>query len=303
MYGPTSHNYFSQRLRLHYVDWGNEAAPPLLMIHGGRDRTAQLGLGRAKAAARAAIRDHRNAGSARAWRQPMGVGRQLQRDQLRLRHRPARASEGARARHDHRPFAGRFDRAPLFRDIPRDREERSSPSKGLGPSPRHAADGCAKHPIEATRAQLDHTMRRGDGRGAAAANTRRSKMPSRACRKRTSASATNRRSISPAAAPLPERRRHLFLEVRQFRSRGWAANARLALSVDDPAPASGAASPAPAHLALCAARDAGRPIRCATVASSTFKNARLVNVEGAAHWVHHDKLDVFMREVEAFLAE
>jgi pimeloyl-ACP methyl ester carboxylesterase len=35
--GPTSHSYFSQRLRLHYVDWGNEDAPPLLLIHGGRD--------------------------------------------------------------------------------------------------------------------------------------------------------------------------------------------------------------------------------------------------------------------------
>jgi pimeloyl-ACP methyl ester carboxylesterase len=37
MEGPTSHVYFSQRLRLHYVDWGNESAPPLLMVHGGRD--------------------------------------------------------------------------------------------------------------------------------------------------------------------------------------------------------------------------------------------------------------------------
>jgi len=37
MEGPTSHIYFSQRLRLHYVDWGNEDAPPLLMVHGGRD--------------------------------------------------------------------------------------------------------------------------------------------------------------------------------------------------------------------------------------------------------------------------
>lgn len=35
--GPTSHIYFSQRLRLHYVDWGNERAPPMLLVHGGRD--------------------------------------------------------------------------------------------------------------------------------------------------------------------------------------------------------------------------------------------------------------------------
>jgi len=34
---PASHSYFSQRLRLHYVDWGNEGAPPLVMVHGGRD--------------------------------------------------------------------------------------------------------------------------------------------------------------------------------------------------------------------------------------------------------------------------
>lgn len=37
MSGPTSQFYFSQRLRLHYVDWGNEDAPPLLLVHGGRD--------------------------------------------------------------------------------------------------------------------------------------------------------------------------------------------------------------------------------------------------------------------------
>ena len=35
--GPTSRIYFSQRLRLHYVDWGNPGKPPLILLHGGRD--------------------------------------------------------------------------------------------------------------------------------------------------------------------------------------------------------------------------------------------------------------------------
>jgi len=37
MPGPTSHTFFSQRLRLHYVDWGNSTKPPMVMLHGGRD--------------------------------------------------------------------------------------------------------------------------------------------------------------------------------------------------------------------------------------------------------------------------
>jgi len=34
---PTSHSFISQRLKLHYVDWGNPSAPPLLLVHGGAD--------------------------------------------------------------------------------------------------------------------------------------------------------------------------------------------------------------------------------------------------------------------------
>ncbi len=34
---PTAHKYISQRLTLNYVDWGNHAAPPLVLVHGGRD--------------------------------------------------------------------------------------------------------------------------------------------------------------------------------------------------------------------------------------------------------------------------
>ena len=34
---PTSHSYFSQRLRLHYADWGNGDAPHMLLVHGVQD--------------------------------------------------------------------------------------------------------------------------------------------------------------------------------------------------------------------------------------------------------------------------
>jgi pimeloyl-ACP methyl ester carboxylesterase len=34
---PVDNFYESQGLRLHYADWGNDAAPPLILIHGGRD--------------------------------------------------------------------------------------------------------------------------------------------------------------------------------------------------------------------------------------------------------------------------
>jgi pimeloyl-ACP methyl ester carboxylesterase len=46
---------------------------------------------------------------------------------------------------------------------------------------------------------------------------------------------------------------------------------------------------------------AGDPVRDGRM--SAFRNARLVNVPRAGHWVHHDQLDVFLREVQTFLAE
>ncbi|MEZ5915584.1 MAG: alpha/beta hydrolase [Parvularculaceae bacterium] len=39
---PTSRRFVSQRLKLHYADWGNSAAPPLVLLHGGRDHCRSL---------------------------------------------------------------------------------------------------------------------------------------------------------------------------------------------------------------------------------------------------------------------
>ncbi len=35
--GPTSHYFYSQRLKLHYVDWGNADAPMAVLVHGRSD--------------------------------------------------------------------------------------------------------------------------------------------------------------------------------------------------------------------------------------------------------------------------
>ncbi|MFY0612505.1 MAG: alpha/beta hydrolase [Hyphomicrobiaceae bacterium] len=35
--GPSSNFYRSQRLRLHWLDWGNHHLPPLILLHGGMD--------------------------------------------------------------------------------------------------------------------------------------------------------------------------------------------------------------------------------------------------------------------------
>jgi len=37
--GPTSHFFYSQRLKLHYVDWGNPDKPLAILVHGGRDHS------------------------------------------------------------------------------------------------------------------------------------------------------------------------------------------------------------------------------------------------------------------------
>lgn len=37
MLAPQSRFHESHGLRLHYADWGNESAPPLILVHGGRD--------------------------------------------------------------------------------------------------------------------------------------------------------------------------------------------------------------------------------------------------------------------------
>ncbi len=44
--GPTSQTFISQRLRLHYLAWGNRGKRRLVRVHGGRDQLIDPALGR-----------------------------------------------------------------------------------------------------------------------------------------------------------------------------------------------------------------------------------------------------------------
>ena len=67
---PQSRYYESHRLRLHYVDWGNAAAPPLILVHGGRDHCRNCDA----MAARCAAFSRRGARSARPRRFRLAKG-------------------------------------------------------------------------------------------------------------------------------------------------------------------------------------------------------------------------------------
>ena len=36
---PTSHSFYSQRLRLQFVEWGDPQAPTIVFVHGVRDHS------------------------------------------------------------------------------------------------------------------------------------------------------------------------------------------------------------------------------------------------------------------------
>ena len=63
--------YTSHGLRLHYVDWGNESAPPLLLIHGGGDHCRTRRGGSPAGACGNGGQEYRRQGPADVSRQPM----------------------------------------------------------------------------------------------------------------------------------------------------------------------------------------------------------------------------------------
>src|SRR5712691_5377531 len=117
--GPTSHYFYSMRLKLHYVDWGNHEKPPLLLIHGGRDHARNWDW-----VAQDLRRDyHIIAPDLRGHGDSQWDRRGLLDGRLHARRRTAARRVETLPDHDHRPLPRRLDRAAVHRHLSRPREE------------------------------------------------------------------------------------------------------------------------------------------------------------------------------------
>ena len=102
VHGPTSHIYYSQRLRLHYVDWGNRRRPAPAARARRPGPLPELGLGGGGVSGRLPRDRARPQGSRGLAVDP---GRRVHAGRLRLRHRAAPAPDAAHPRHHRLPLA------------------------------------------------------------------------------------------------------------------------------------------------------------------------------------------------------
>jgi pimeloyl-ACP methyl ester carboxylesterase len=285
--GPTSSFYVSQRLRLHWVDWGNESAPPLLLIHGGRDH-------------------------ARSWD---WVARDLRRDHHVIAPDLRGHGDSAWA------FGGMYAMVDFVLDIAQLLEGlQLFPMTIVG----HSLGGAIALQYTSVYPERVHKVVAIEGLGPPPAMIERmrhvnpwQRMQTWIDEMRKLASRQPRRYPSIEAAAGRMREENAFLSEEQARHltiHGVARNedGTYSWKFDNYVRAL-----SPYRFDVEEMRTLWRRISCPTLlirgteswASdpskdgrlSAFQNARVVNVEGAGHWVHHDRLPEFLRVVREFL--
>ena len=288
--GPTSHTFFSQRLRLHYVDWGNPDKPPLLLVHGGRDHCRNWDW------VAQALRDEwhiiapdlRGHGDSQWTSDGSYTLAGYVYDLAQLIHQQRLAPVTIIAHSLGGVVALRY--AGIYPAT----VARLIAIEGLGPPPTMLAQRAAK-PIEQ---RMDEWIR--EQRGLAG------RLPRRYA------------SLEDAFKRMQEENPHLTAEqARHLTVHGINQNedGTYSWKFDNyvrswlPYDMAGrdvqhlwSKITSPTLLLYGKeSRWAGDPATDGRAAH--FRNARVVGLEGAGHWLHHDRLDDFLRLVRAFLAE
>jgi pimeloyl-ACP methyl ester carboxylesterase len=286
--GPTTRHFFSQRLRLTYVDWGNEDAPPLILQHGGQDhcRNWDWVAGALRKDWHIICPDLRGHGDS-AWSADGNytmAGYVSDLAQLIQQQKLAPVSIIAHS------LGGNV--ALRYTGIYPDSVRRLVAIEGVLPSPRVVAERAARTIAERMAEWI------------AARHALSSRMPRRYA------------SIEDAFARMQEQNRHLSADqARHLTHHGVNQNEDGTYSwkfdnyvrgwppidmTQDEQESLWAAITCPTLLVQGRESWASNPAEDGRLAR--FRNARVVTFEHAGHWVHHDRLEGFLEEVTAFLA-
>jgi pimeloyl-ACP methyl ester carboxylesterase len=285
--GPTSHSFISQRLRLHYVDWGNPEAPPLILVHGGQDHC-------------------------RNWD---WVAQDLRRDfhiiapDLRGHGDSAYSPSG-----DYSMMAFVYDLAQLIHQLDVDQVSIISHSlggaialryagifpdkvrrlvaiEGLGPSPAMIAERAGRPIAERLAGWIDKERA----------------LAGRQPRRYASIEDAFARMQAENAHLTPEQARYLTVHgvsrnedgTYSWKFDNYARGGSPADITNDELQALWANIACPTLLIYGAESWASNPAKDGRLVH--FANARVEEFERAGHWVHHDRLDDFLKEVRGFL--
>ena len=284
--GPTSHYFYSQRLKLHYVDWGNPEKPPLLLLHGGRDHartwdwTAQE-LREQYHSIAPALRGHGASqwsigGSYSMVDYTLDVAQLLDAQGVFPITIIAHSLGGAIALQ----YTGTFP----------DRVKKVVAIEGLGPPPGMVKERSPQARMQEWIMEMQALSRRHPHRYAALEEA-----------------IARMRDANPRLTV--EQARHLTIHGSYRDEDGtylWKFDNYVRAA-------------SPYLFNIQEARQLWGQITCPTLLvrgteswasdpsrdgrASAFQNARVVNIEGAGHWVHHDQLEKFLEVVRDFLQE
>jgi pimeloyl-ACP methyl ester carboxylesterase len=284
---PASRFYVSQRQRLHYVDWGNETAPPLVLMHGGRDHCRSwdwvaADLRRDWHVIAPDLRGHGDS----AWSLDGSYSMpSFVYDLAELIHQVGYPSVDIVAHSLGGNIALRY--AAIYPENIR----RIVAVEGLGASPAKIAIR-QEHPItEHMRTWIE------DRRGLAVRQVRRYKSIDEACR----------RMLEENGKLSPDQALHLTkhgLMLNEDETFSWKFDNYVRYF-------------APTDFGFSQPSDFWNRIRCPTLlvngadswasdpvtdgSVAHFRNVSVSIVEGAGHWVHHDRLDSFLSLIRQFL--
>lgn len=285
--GPTSQTLISQRLRLNYVDWGNEQAPPLVLVHGGRDhaRSWDWTAEALRAGWHVVAMDHRGHGDSEWVSDGNYRAEDMVYDLAQLIHQLGRGPVTIVSHSLGGNVALRY--AGIFPQMVRN----IVAIEGLGPSPGRAAEMRAA-PYPARMAEWIEKKRKAAGRTP---------------RKYESIEAAFARMIEENSYLTPEQARHLTIHGVNRNEDGsfsWKFDPHLNVwPVEDVGDEfihqTWNAITAPTLLLYGKESGASSPLADGRLAH--FRNARVIEFEKAGHWLHHDQFDRFMDTLRDFL--